>query len=316
MKKKIAFIMAVIMCGSMFTACGKDDESSSSGKKKEKASVTETVDEEDEEDSEEEETESKSKKSKSTTEAEEDDDDEEETESKTKKSKSATEAEEDDDEDETSGKKIKLPGKKNGEEDTEAATVKKAEAVENFKRGKNKNGVYTSEFAGLKFEVPDGWKCADEEEILNMMNLALDVTGNEEILNSELTEQASIYELYAKGEGGKNVMIAYENLDVSTAMEGASEYIDEEMYVENMKDKLEEVVGVTYTDLSDAKKVELAGQDFYKYTQTATYDSMGGYTVKQTYYIKKYGKLMMFIVFTSSTECEDMSVYEKNFSAL
>ncbi len=293
MKKKIAFIMAVIMCGSMFTACGKDDESSSSGKKKEKASVTETVDEEDEEDSEEEETESKSKKSKST-----------------------TEAEEDDDEDETSGKKIKLPGKKNGEEDTEAATVKKAEAVENFKRGKNKNGVYTSEFAGLKFEVPDGWKCADEEEILNMMNLALDVTGNEEILNSELTEQASIYELYAKGEGGKNVMIAYENLDVSTAMEGASEYIDEEMYIENMKDKLEEVVGVTYTDLSDAKKVELAGQDFYKYTQTATYDSMGGYTVKQTYYIKKYGKLMMFIVFTSSTECEDMSVYEKNFSAL
>ena len=293
MKKKIAFIMAVVMCGSMFTACGKDDESSSSGKKKEKASVTETVDEEDEEDSEEEETESKSKKSKST-----------------------TEAEEDDDEDETSGKKIKLPGKKNGEEDTEAATVKKAEAVENFKRGKNKNGVYTSEFAGLKFEVPDGWKCADEEEILNMMNLALDVTGNEEILNSELTEQASIYELYAKGEGGKNVMIAYENLDVSTAMEGASEYIDEEMYIENMKDKLEEVVGVTYTDLSDAKKVELAGQDFYKYTQTATYDSMGGYTVKQTYYIKKYGKLMMFIVFTSSTECEDMSVYEKNFSAL
>ena len=149
-----------------------------------------------------------------------------------------------------------------------------------------------------------------------MMNLAIDVTGNEEILNSELTEQASIYELYAKGEGGKNVMIAYENLDVSTAMEGASEYIDEEMYIENMKDKLEEVVGVTYTDLSDAKKVELAGQDFYKYTQTATYDSMGGYTVKQTYYIKKYGKLMMFIVFTSSTECEDMSVYEKNFSAL
>ena len=57
-------------------------------------------------------------------------------------------------------------------------------------------------------------------------------------------------------------------------------------------------------------------EDLSDQIQTATYDSMGGYTVKQTYYIKKYGKLMMFIVFTSSTECEDMSVYEKNFSAL
>ena len=300
MKRKIAFIMAVVMCSSVFTACGKDDESSSSGKKKEKALVTETVDEDDT-DEEEEETESKTKKHKSTeaeTEAEEDDDAEEDTE-------------------ETSGKKIKVPGKEDDdEEDTEEATEKKAEAVANFKRGKTKNGVYTSEYSGLKFKVPDGWNCATEEEILSMMNLAMDITGNEETFNSELVEQASIYDFYAKGEDGRNVMIAYENLDVSTALEGASEIIDEEMYIENMKSNLSKVVGVTYSDISDSEKVELAGQEFYKYTQTATYDSMGGYSVKQTYYIKKYGELMMFIVFTSSTECKDMSEYAENFSAL
>jgi len=301
MKKKIAFLMALVMCGSMFTACGKDDDdSSSSGKKKQKTSVTDTTDDEDEddEDDEEEETTKKSRKSKKATESTEDDD------------------EDDDDEEETtkSGKKIKLPG--GDEEETTENATNKAEAAVNFKRGTNKNGVYKSEFAGLKFEIPEDWVCATEEEILSMMNLALDVTDNEETFDQELLEQASIYEVYAKGEGGKNIIVAFENMDVSNSLDGASDLIDEEYYFDNMKEQLKQVVGVTYSDISKVEEVEFAGQDFYKLSYTATYDSMGGYSVEQTYYIKKYDQFMLFIVFTSSAECEDMSVYEDNFSAL
>ncbi len=302
MKKKIAFLMALVMCGSMFTACGKDDDdSSSSGKKKQKTSVTDTTDDEDEDDDEE--------------------DEEEETTKKSRKSKKATEStdeddEDDDDEEETtkSGKKIKLPG--GDEEETTENSTNKAEAAVNFKRGTNKNGVYKSEFAGLKFEIPEDWVCATEEEILSMMNLALDVTDNEENFDQELLEQASIYEVYAKGEGGKNIIVAFENMDVSNSLDGASDLIDEEYYFDNMKEQLKQVVGVTYSDISKVEEVEFAGQDFYKLSYTATYDSMGGYSVEQTYYIKKYDQFMLFIVFTSSAECEDMSVYEDNFSAL
>ena len=301
MKKKIAFLMALVMCGSMFTACGKDDDdSSSSGKKKQKTSVTDTTDDEDEddEDDEEEETTKKSRKNKKATESTEEDD------------------EDDDDEEETtkSGKKIKLPG--GDEEDTTENATNKAEAAVNFKRGTNKNGVYKSEFAGLKFDIPEDWVCATEEEILSMMNLALDVTNNEETFDQELLEQASIYEVYAKGEGGKNIIVAFENMDVSNSLDGASDLIDEEYYFDNMKEQLKQVGGVTYSDISKVEEVEFAGQDFYKLSYTATYDSMGGYSVEQTYYIKKYDQFMLFIVFTSSAECEDMSVYEDNFSAL
>ncbi len=303
MKKKIAFLMALVMCGSMFTACGKDDDdSSSSSKKKQKTSVTDTTDEDDEEDDEEEETTKKSRKSKKATESTEDENEDED---------------DDDDEEDTtkSGKKIKLPGGDDEEEETEQAT-NKAEAAGNFKRGTTENGVYKSEFSGIQFEIPDRWNCASQEEILSMMNLALDVTNNEETFDQELLEQASIYEVYAKGEGGKNIIVAFENMDVSNSLDGASDLIDEEYYFDNMKEQLKQVVGVTYSDISKVEEVEFAGQDFYKLSYTATYDSMGGYSVEQTYYIKKYDQFMLFIVFTSSAECEDMSVYEDNFSAL
>ena len=273
MKKKIALIMSIVMCGSMFTACGSDDDDSSSSKSA-STSVSSTEAASDEDD---------------TTEAS----DEETTEEKTTEDSIAVPTSDDD---------VK-------EEPTEDSH--NAAKGTNFKRGSVENGVYSNEYAGIKFKTPDGWTELSEEQLLSMMNLGLELTGNEDMINDELMKQTAIYDYSAKSANGDNVAVMFENLKVSSG--SLADSITEEVYLKSIQSQLKSVSGVTYNDLTEPKEIELCGNKYYKISHKATYDSMGGYTVSQNYYVRRLDDFMVLILLTSGVGGESMDTFEQNF---
>jgi len=232
------------------------------------------------------------------------------------KAASSQAADDDDTEEDTTKKSggIRVPGEDDSatEDDTEEEDQAPAAEGTSFKRGVvSDEGIYSSEYAGFCFETPDDWTVMNETQLLKMMNIGLEVTGNEDMLDEELLKQAAIFDYSARDEVGRNITFVFENLAVSTGSKLAST-INEKEYLAALMEQLGDVSGVEYSDISSVDKVELGGQTFYRQSFSANYTMMG-YTVKQYYYVKKYDGLMMYIIMTSGTDGGDMTPYEDNF---
>ena len=287
MKKKIAFIMSIVMMGSMFTGCGSSDDSSSSSRssKKSSASTSEASDEEDDE-----EEASKSKKEKKTTEAETETETEEETEAETEEEKI-----------------IELPTK--DENAAEPTTEEKSAAKgTSYKRGEVKDGVFHSDYLGIDFKTPEGWSELSEAQMFSIMNVGLEITGNSDLIDEALLEQAMIYDYAAKSPGNGSITFSLENLKKENAALAAS--YTEEDYIEALNQQLKNVNSITFEEVTSPEKIELCGNTYYKVHQKASY---GGSKLNQAYYIRKLDDFMVLLVFTSGADGEDMTKYEANF---
>lgn len=187
------------------------------------------------------------------------------------------------------------------------------ESAEGFKRGSVSGKTYTSEFGGIKFTAPSEWVYSTDEQILSMMNIALDVTGNDNELNKQLLEQAVIYDAQAMNvTTGENVIIMYENL----RKEGINpDTITAEGYLDIVKSQLENMSGVTYSDFSDYEKVRLGNKEFLRFKLTSTYGTLN-YSCSQIQYVRKTGDFIMAIIVSSGAEKRDMTVYEDCFEAI
>ena len=276
MKKKIAFIMSLIMCGSLFTACGSTDDSSSSSSAATTAAAS---------------TESK-------TESETETETEEKTEESTAEdTTAATEAD------------IVMPTSSDEEPASEEHQAAKGTK---FVRGTAENGVYHSDYAELTFQTPDGWSELSEQQLLSLMNIGLEITGNQDLMDEELMKQQAIYDYSARAASGANIAVMFQNLKVSAG--SMADMITEDLYIETMQNELKNISGVKYSDISAVEKVELCGNIYYRLSQTATYEANGGYSVNQAYYFRKIDDFMLMIILTSGMDCEDMTAYEKNFT--
>lgn len=187
------------------------------------------------------------------------------------------------------------------------------ESAEGFERGSVSGKTYTSEFGGIKFTAPSEWVYSTDEQILSMMNIALDVTGNDNELTKQLLEQAVIYDAQAMNvTTGENVIIMYENL----RKEGINpDTITAEGYLDIVKSQLENMSGVTYSDFSDYEKVRLGNKEFLRFKLTSTYGTLN-YSCSQIQYVRKTGDFIMAIIVSSGAEKRDMTVYEDCFEAI
>lgn len=185
--------------------------------------------------------------------------------------------------------------------------------AEGFQRGSVNGKTYTSEFGGIKFTAPSDWVYTTDEQLLSMMDIALDVTGNDNELTKQLLEQAVIYDAQAMNvTTGENVIIMYENL----RKEGINpDSISAEDYLDIVKSQLQNMSGVTYSDFSDYEKVRLGNKEFLRFKLTSTYDTLN-YSCSQIQYVRKTGDLIMAIVISSGAEKRDMTVYEDCFEVL
>lgn len=210
---------------------------------------------------------------------------------------------------ETSKSAIKLPDASDAA--TEAETADKAVEGTDFENGTIENNVYKSEFAGIGFEVPDGWAVASKEQLLAMVSYGLDITGNENLVDQDSLENDVVYDAVLHGSNGETIMIVFENLEKTTL---DADSVDEMAYLSALKLQLTSMVeGVTYSNSEGPEKIQLCGKTFYKYSHTAKYDSLGGYEVSQCYYCRKIGNLLLSVIMSSGADGSDMSVYESNF---
>ncbi len=161
--KKTALTLAFFLTLCSFTACGDTSSTDDASKSVSSSSTVESSEEETEAET----TTAEESSEEETTEAEES---EEET--------SADEAEESSDSDTAETSKSEQPAAENTD----------------FTRGVVEDNVYTSEFAGLKFTAPDGWTFAKDDYILSMMNISLDVMGNNNEITKAMLDQVAIYD--------------------------------------------------------------------------------------------------------------------------
>lgn len=278
--KKTALTLAFLLSLCSFTACGSTNESDS-------ASSKSVVSSSEEESSEEE----------TTTEAEESE--EETTEAET------TEAEEE----ETTASE----DKDTDEKDSEDEEAEKPAAAENtdFKRGTVKDNVYTNEFAGIKFTAPEGCTFAKDDYILSMMNIGLDVMGNDTAITKAMLEQVAIYDAVCVNQtNGMSIMVEFENL-AKEVPDPDKFTVDD--YIEAIDKQLSAQTTIKFSKKGDTETVTMAGKEFTKLVYTA---EINGISMEQVYYVRREGKFMLGIIASSGQSNEDMTAYEKNFEAL
>ena len=134
--------------------------------------------------------------------------------------------------------------------DTDASTV--------LTKGGWNDGVYTNDFSGISFELPEGWVAATDEELASLMGIAADSLEDDQQWILEAAEQAAMYDALAQDpERGNNVLIYFGNLSVIGGAEGLSE----EDYLEMTKQLLTGMEQYQYT-FDEPYKTTIGGKAY------------------------------------------------------
>lgn len=171
-----------------------------------------------------------------------------------------------------------------------------ADKAPEFTIGEWNGNVYTNEFAGLTFNMPGGWTYASEEELVELMGLALDITVEDNEVLQKIAELSNSYALYASNATEtNNVQILFENLAVTGNKEMTAE-----QYLDVVCSQLESTyssMGFTCT-LGDRETLKLGSSEYIMVDITAEYS---GISVQQTYAVRKVDKYMASIVFSAES---------------
>ena len=177
-----------------------------------------------------------------------------------------------------------------------------------FSPGEIENGVYTSEWLGLKFTPNEDMELANSDELEMLMNTGSDVYYIDEATGEEMLDYSKLSTVY-------DMLVT--DLGTNGSILIMAQYMDEEMtvdgYIESLKEQMADQLAVE--DLGeptyDENKTEkLAGK---KYTVFGYSLNSFGVELKQTMYIREAGDRLVNICFTYSTE-EELNSFINCFS--
>lgn len=170
-----------------------------------------------------------------------------------------------------------------------------------FSMGSWSDNVYSNDFLGLKFKLPNGWKYSSDEEIAEMMNLGAELLNDEQKAAAEVSKLNSAYYMVANDPNtGDNISIISEK----PAMEVTTEF-----YINQLKTQLQNVNTINY-EIGETSKETVAGKE----CDTLTVDaSMSGVKMTQRYYIYKVDKYVICIISTSTSGEQKINDIMKNF---
>ncbi len=155
-------------------------------------------------------------------------------------------------------------------------------------KGKWDDNVYTSEFADLKFTLPEGWKRSTDEEIADVMNLGKEVLEDEGLYSSKISQLTTVYDMMAKNPST--------NGSIAIMMEKTS--AKETLYANSLKSQLEKVTQMKY-NVGDFTETTISGN---KYTVVPATIDVSGQQIFQNYYIRSVGDYMVAILVTETSE--------------
>lgn len=185
--------------------------------------------------------------------------------------------------------------------DNEKTNVEQENKTVEFSMGSWSDNVYSNDFLGLKFKLPNGWKYSSDEEIAEMMNLGAELLNDEQKAAAEVSKLNSAYYMVANDPNtGDNISIISEK----PAMEVTTEF-----YINQLKTQLQNVNTINY-EIGETSKETVAGKE----CDTLTVDaSMSGVKMTQRYYIYKVDKYVICIISTSTSGEQKINDIMKNF---
>lgn len=157
-----------------------------------------------------------------------------------------------------------------------------------FESGKISDGIFVSKYANIKITPPSGeWTFASDEEILKLMNIALesDILTDELKKTAALIKQRIVYDCVLKKDNGSNLIVMYENLQ-------GTEEIDGREYLESVK---KQFISLGTGTAGNVTKETLAGKSYYRLNTVTEYS---GVTMDQTYLCRKIDSRVLIIILT------------------
>lgn len=170
-----------------------------------------------------------------------------------------------------------------------------------FSMGEWNNNVYTNDFLGLKFNLPEGWTYSSDEEIAEMMNLGIELLNDDQKAAAELSKLTSVYYIAANNPNtGDSVAVMSEkpSMDVTT-----------EFYINQLKSQLSTVESVSY-EIGEIAKEQVADREYDTITATT---NVSGIKIAQKYYVYKMDEYFVAIIATSVTGEDGIKDIIKSF---
>lgn len=170
-----------------------------------------------------------------------------------------------------------------------------------FSMGEWNNNVYTNDFLGIKFNLPQGWTYSSDEQIAQMMNLGEEFLNDDQKKVAEVAKLTSAYYMVANNPNTGN--------SVSLMSEKPSMEVTTEFYLNQLKTQLSAVESMNYK-IGETSKEKVAGREYDTLVATV---SMSGIEFIQKYYVYKMDNYFIGIITTSVTGEDGIKDIMKSF---
>lgn len=148
--------------------------------------------------------------------------------------------------------------------------------------------VYTNEFAGVTFALPEGWMFYSQDQLAEMMNLVGESFEGDKQALLEYAMESTVYDMVAYAPSGENIMVMFEN--ISRYLGGL--LLDADGYLDALESNFDLITTVNYETIGRSD-LKLGGVDYRCLSVT---DADTG--INQDYVVRREGKYMICIAFT------------------
>ena len=174
-------------------------------------------------------------------------------------------------------------------------------AAPEFSTGEWNGNLYTNDFIGMKYELPQGWEKYGDEEIAAIMNLGKEFLNDNQKKYAELAKLTTVYHILTNNPLTSDT--------VCLVTEKTFLGISANLYAKNLKHELEAVKSLKY-EVDEISTREIAGK---KFTALKTRVSTPMSSITQVYYCYRLGKYMVCIIATSKSGDEGIDAMLKAF---
>ncbi len=162
-----------------------------------------------------------------------------------------------------------------------------AAQINEFSLGEWNDNIYTNDFLGIKFQLPEDWKRFSDEDLAQVMNLGTELLNDDQKKLAELSKINSVSYMGANNPAtGDSIMVS----SVKSIFDLTAEY-----FMNGVKTQLQALESIDY-EVSEISKEELAGREYYVLTAKS---EISGINLIQKFYVYKIDKYFLEIVATT-----------------
>lgn len=147
--------------------------------------------------------------------------------------------------------------------------------------------VYTNDFLGIKYTLPENWISYSDEEIANLMNIGNELAYGEDEFMKKVAELNSIYFIFTQNPtNGNNVSLIAEKTLVD---------VDVNYYIDQLKTQLSTIDTIKY-EIGETSTMKIGNKECSTLEVSAP-----DYNLVQKYIVYKLDNYFVGIVATSAT---------------